>query len=439
MLAERGMQRIPCFHNLPTFYPSEPFNMSALEEKIDIAGVDAYPQLSQYHDLKLGVTCTSTTSRLPFIPEFMSGAWSWYRPLSAVDERFITQTVFMYGIRAINYYMLAERDRWMGCPIQRDGTPREDYFDLYTRWNACLKNLSWHKLRPERKILLLTSRIYDRLKYVSREAAFPQQWLLSVYTKLPDDLFESERTLGEKDNVASGAAAWILAMRTALEALGESYAISDSDISAEKLAEYSLVIAPTFDWADRNYLDKLAGYVKSGGKLLCGPRWPVDTLEGEVSPFWQKLQADLLSYSNPQEKQYGGMPVLSCTPAEKGWIMLLAKTFPTPGELEPGSEVYREAAGWVEAVLAEAGIVHNWQSNNPNVDASVLSGDGRRVVCVSNPTGNVQEASLSVNGATQWQRVRVWAEESVTNKTLRSGESMVTKLAPWSVQVWEVS
>jgi beta-galactosidase len=185
-----------------------------------------------------------------------------------VEERFITQTVFMYGIRAINYYMLAERDRWMGCPIQRDGTRRDDYFDLYTRWNACLKKLAWHKLRPERKILLLTSRTYDRLKYISREAAFPQQWLLSVYTKLPDDLFESERTLGERDNIAAGAAAWILALRTALEALGESYAISDSDISAEKLAEYSLVIAPTFDWADKNYLDKLAGYVKSGGKLL---------------------------------------------------------------------------------------------------------------------------------------------------------------------------
>ena len=51
------------------------------------------------------------------IPEFISGVWGWYRVLTAEEERFVTQAVFMHGIRAINYYMLAERDRWTGCPI----------------------------------------------------------------------------------------------------------------------------------------------------------------------------------------------------------------------------------------------------------------------------------------------------------------------------------
>jgi len=44
----------------------------------------------------------------------------------------------MFGLKAVNYYMIVERDRWMGSPVTADNQIRQEPFDFYRQWNGFL-------------------------------------------------------------------------------------------------------------------------------------------------------------------------------------------------------------------------------------------------------------------------------------------------------------
>ncbi|MBK8023027.1 MAG: beta-galactosidase [Chloroflexi bacterium] len=445
MLEARGLTGVPYYHNYPTFYPEAPFRMGALEEVMDIAGVDAYPRPDQYGMVKRGAQFTSTMSRLPFIPEFGAGTWAWYKPQPPEDHLFNTRTAFIHGIRAINYYMLADRDRWLNTPLHEDGTPREDMFAIYQRWNAQLDQLCWHELRVERRVLILSPRLYARLRYVAVEGSIPYDWLMSFYCALPGDFFLSTSTPETRDAIQQQFQPWVDAFRFALDDLGVSYALADSDISDDRLAAYSTVIVPTFEWLDRELADKLDRYARGGGHVLCGPRLPTTTETGDPIAVWSSppplktaprvdLGPDLwledVDLWAQSEREGDGTASFVHTFAHGlGQIAVIAGVFPHPDLLREKEHSYRQIGPVLVPLLAAAGVATAYTRNNLNVDISVLSSANRRVICLANPTPDAQPVSVQVVNAASFRDIDTGAR-SIGNLNLT--------LTPWTVSIWEI-
>ena len=62
----------------------------------------------------------------------------------------------MYGIKAFNFYMLVERDRWQGSPITRHGTLRPDHAPFYRRFTDFLERQQfWRFFRKPQALVLL--------------------------------------------------------------------------------------------------------------------------------------------------------------------------------------------------------------------------------------------------------------------------------------------
>ncbi len=444
MLEERGLTGVPYYHNYPTFYPEFPFRMGVLEDHLDIAGVDAYPRPDQYPAVKRGAQFTSTMSRLPFISEFGSGVWAWYKPQPAQDHLFNIRAAFMHGIRAINYYMLADRDRWLNTPMLEDGTPRESMFNMFAGWNAQLDRLGWNQLRVERPVVILTPRLYERLRHVVVEGSIPYDWLMNFYVKLPEDFFLSATTPGTRDVIQHRLRDWIETFRLLLDELGVPSALADSDISDEKLAAYPVVVVPTFDWLDRDLLDKLERYAQAGGHVICGPRLPLETVTGEALQGWQTSdpigslkrldvggnywleEVDLWS---PPDTENDRASFVQTFPRGVGQVALFSALFPPAGALGSAKPDYHPLAQALLPLLQAASVQPVWSRDNPNIDLSVLSGGGRRVVCLANATAEAQTVNAQVAGANTFMDIDTGEQSS---------GSLKLTLPPWTISIWEV-
>ncbi|MCC6804562.1 MAG: beta-galactosidase, partial [Anaerolineae bacterium] len=444
MLEERGLTGIPYYHNYPTFYPEFPFRMGELEEHLDIAGVDAYPRPDQYPAVKRGAQFTSTMSRLPFIPEFGSGVWAWYKPQSAQDHLFNSRAAFMHGIRAINYYMLADRDRWLNTPMLNDGTVRESMFNMFQGWNAQLGRLDWHRLRVERPVVIVTPRLYERLRYVAVEGSIPYDWLMNFYVQLPGDFFLSTSTPGTRDAIQQQLQTWIDAFRSILDGAGVSYALADSDITDEKLTAYAVVIAPTFEWLDRDTITRLDRYARSGGHVICGPRIPTETVTGEPLDTWQSCEPvrsverldiddglwleDVDLWTQPDSVTEHA-PFITTFRRGAGEVVVVSAVFPAVGALSEGVLGYQRLTPMIAPLLAGAGVAPLWSRDNPNIDINLLSGGGRRILCLANPTPDAQTVCVEVEGAKTFINIDTGA---------RSEDSLRLTMLPWTIGIWEV-
>jgi beta-galactosidase len=470
MLEEYGVQGVPFYHNYPVIGPTTPFNISAVESVLDIAAVDCYPRPQSYEEIKTGAAYTSTMSRLPFLAEFLSGVWTFNKPLTVEEERFITQAVFMHGIRAVNYYMLVEREHWTGCPITRNGDRREGYFDLYRAWNERARALRLHTLRPERPLLLMLPRTYTLLESAAVCADFPWDFLLSFYFHLPSELFRVDATFGLRDAPQKSARPWLEAMRICLDRLGMAYAIADDTLSGELLSGYAVVFAPIFELCNRETWESLQAYVRAGGTAIVGPRLPLMDMRGDLFPQGDEPDNPLMNVPKVILEGEGGVPAelwlenADCrrplpedaVPGEairlrrdvnppfiqerrigRGRLFLLGCVFPEAHELPSGKQAYAAWAPWLARILDACGISPSWRSSNNMLDLAVMSSKEQRVVWIANPTPQRQTSVVSVPGADVWTRVDFWGNEPPRSESSEP-EGMEIELEAYSISAWEV-
>ena len=132
-------------------------------------------------------------------------------------------------------------------------------------------------------------------KRIAVLASFPYEFIIAPYCRLPRDLFASETSLGYRDAVQRRSSAWLDTFKASMEELGIPYGRGDCDISEERLRQFQVVIVPTFEWADENLLNKLESFVREGGHVILGPRWPSIDAFGHPLAFGAKspLPADL--------------------------------------------------------------------------------------------------------------------------------------------------
>jgi len=96
----------------------------------------------------------------------------------------------------------------------------------------------------------------------------------------------------EYGRVLSAAAA-------ALDRLHLPYHYVDSELPADRLAGYRLLVVPSFAFMDRGLLERLTQFVAQGGRLLLAPEIP--RLDGAMEPLTAAL---------PEHAQVGTDPAL---------------------------------------------------------------------------------------------------------------------------------
>jgi beta-galactosidase len=396
MLKERGMVGIPIFHDV-AYQMSTPLDISAMEAEPDIdwVGMNLYRNQEDYWGAVQRMRYLVGTTRLPFVPEFGNGLWSHHPATFRPDEEeYITLAALTHGLKAINFYMLVERERWQGCPITRHGTYRPEYAQFYQRLSALLQAHPLEQYERDRQVLVLYNFDLFRQAAVATTLHYPHVDLLS----LPPELFQADLDLNLKHDVHFEAnygnpENWLGHVLHDLAVRHVDYDLSDTHLDAARLSRYPIVYLQATDFMSPPDQAKLLAYVQNGGQLIVGP----------------------------------GMPYLDATlkPAS-----VLGQYLKQPGTVSIG----QGQLTWAPAEsLSRIALPHpEFQCDQPHVEVNVLRHNGTTLLALANSAAQALEAQVTFAGAHTFRSA--WGEA----QTKSSENAAVFSVPGYSVQIWEV-
>jgi beta-galactosidase len=254
------------------------------DEELDglsVAGIDAYQEPKNIDMLQERIRYLAGSSKLPSVPEFGSGSWFDRNCLLTADEEEYGYLYsFMNGLKAINFYMLVERDRWTGCPITVDGRIRENFYQMFKNMLQMLKDEKIYEYQRKPKILILKN--YDMGRFKALYSVMDLNILSSncfiTGPDLPFELFVPDTALGlymDQDDGHYAREEWILQITKALNEQHYDFNYSDQYLKKEKWQEYDVIFASTYDFMDEDMQENLLQFAQgSGKKLFIGPCVP---------------------------------------------------------------------------------------------------------------------------------------------------------------------
>ncbi len=397
MLKERGLVGIPIFHDV-AYQMSTPLDIAAIEAEPDIdwVGMNLYRNREDYWGAVQRMRYLAGTTRLPFVPEFGNGLWSHHPATFTPDEEeFITLSALMHGLKAINFYMLVERDRWQGCPITRHGTYRPEYVQFYRRLSALLRAYPLEQYERDRQVLVLYNFDLFRQAAAATMLHYPHVDLLG----LPPELFQAGLELGLKHDVHFEASYtnlenWLGKVMSDLAVRHVDYDLSDTHIDAARLARYPIVYLQATDFMSPLDQSKLLAYVQQGGQLIIGPEMPY--LDAALKPA-----SVLGQYLKQPGTVLIGQGQLTWAPAEA----LPNIDLPQP----------------------------EYQCDQPQVEVTVLRRNGTTLLALANSSAAGLESTLTFNGLRTFRSA--WGDTQI-----KSGKNCATfATAAYSIQIWEVA
>jgi beta-galactosidase len=396
----RGLGAVPLFHN---FYGpwTTPFNVADVEADagIDFCGLDAYPHAETALDVVDQARFLGATSRLAYFPEYGAGSWPFgIRARDLHDQECTMLAPLMGGARGVNFYMLVERDRWLGSPLDNLGRRREENARLFDRFNAFLRETEWAKATPLNQGLVL----------FSREA---QQWesvygAPSTYAELralPEALLHSPgdaSAFGEGIPGPAQARAFFKAARAFCAGKHFSFSLADSAVSTDRLKRHAFVFAALPEFVDEGLAKRLRGFVEEGGLLVLGPSLP--SLSSRFEPL--KAFEDL------------ALTPGKATACGDGRILWLKS--------------FDEAA--VAALLRKSKVFAETELSDPSLELAAHKSGGRMLLFVRNPHAEERPAKVLREG--KFVLKPLWA----SGKFLGAVEERDVVLAPHEIKVWEV-
>jgi len=259
---------------------------------MDLVGIDAYPEGWDLAVLRERIRYMASGSILPFVPEFGCGSYfDRGYALSADQEEYGYLYAFMNGMKAVNFYMLADRDRWFACPVTNDGKKREPYYSMLQGIMNMLHTSGLAEYHRKPDVLIYKNYGMGRLKqiYALFDPNQLQSNCLMQGPEFPRELFQPDIDLGitmDADLTHWGKEVWIDMVCNYLLKRGIDYNISDQYLSEEALMEYPVVVASMYDFLDEKEAVKLDAYARNGGMLIVGPKLPV------YNQFYQKYDMD---------------------------------------------------------------------------------------------------------------------------------------------------
>ncbi len=374
MLKERGVNTL-IYHNLPEMCAKPPYNQIKTEEIVDLVGFDLYCYKEEYFYLKQAIQYLNGTSRAPFIAEFAAGFFALPTPAKPImpdDSKFTTYAALMHGLSGINIYMLVERERWAGSPIDRFGGVRKEQFEFYQQFNQLLKRMNYPGLSGNYEGILLINRDCARLELAS-SLLTP----IPIFKGVEPEYYVSEDDLGFDDIIQLEYVRQWDALYYGFGAAKYAVTIGDTELPPENLSKYRMVAVPTFDFMTGSVQEKLLRYAESGGCLVIGPRVP--KLDERMK------ECDLLA-RHLLEPHEGMEPVFADpdTPiyqhfVGKGSIVHFAFLLPRIADGVPGQLIRI-----IERIATTAGLSQIIPCFDPKIDVMVYTADGRKVLFVAN-------------------------------------------------------
>lgn len=399
MLRERGVAGVPIFHDVAFQYRT-PLDIARMEADpaIDWVGINLYRPPQGYAGTVQRMRYLAGTTRLPFVPEFGSGIWSHHPQTPTPEEQeFTTLAALMHGMRAVNFYMLVERERWQGSPITRHGACRPLYADFYRRLSGFLRRYPLGAFQRQPRAVALLN--YDLGRYAAMASTL--HYAHVDLLGLPDELGMVDLEIGFRWDVAHEVDHhrtdnWLGQVFTALKRRQLDYDIADSHIAPQRLQRYPLAFIPTVDFMDAGDQRKLLDYATRGGHLVIGPGLPY--LDENLRP---------------------------CS--------VLAETIRTPGEVAYGEGRIRWAAtGDIAATLAARTAPPTLTWDAPEVEVVEQLGEACSLLFVANPTPREQRVTLSFE--TPRHLVPAWTGAAVG---ATRGRELALTLAPYTIHIWE--
>ena len=415
---QRGLTRLLTFHNFPPGRCDAPFNIGQAERELDVVGIDCYLQKRRAGELRQQMLRVAGRSRLPFVPEFGAGCYPWWPPLDLEDHVFTTLYSLMHGIRAFNFYMIVDRERWYGSPVKRNGEVEARTFGFFRRFNELLSRTDLPAMERVVQAGVVRGRDYDRLEKAA--SLFSPVPPLVIETHLDAEAMCDEGMLGLSRCVQIEHDRQINAWRALLDEAGVPYDLPDTDADPAVLARYRLLFAPTFEFASRAMQEVLIDYARGGGTLVVGPDIPeMDERMREAGVLGDhtKMPAGKLLSE----------PVCVWFECGRGRIVLLAQPLPAgPSEKAPWS------AGLAAELIRMAGVETPFVPTDRAVQTTLFREDGRRILFVANPTADRRVADLPAEGASRL--VDLW-----TDQRFEASGRIQLELAPYTVRILEVS
>ncbi|HEY7122585.1 MAG TPA: beta-galactosidase [Ktedonobacterales bacterium] len=400
MLRDRGVLGVPLFHDVAWQY-STPLDIARMESDsaLDWVGLNLYRGPHDYTGTIQRMRYLAGTTRLPFVPEFGSGIWSHHpRTPTAAEQEFTTLAALMHGMRAVNFYMLVERERWQGSPITRHGTYRPEYADFYQRLSAFLKHYPLGTFSRQTPVVTLLN--YDLGRYAAMASTL--HYAHVDLLKLPEELGVVDLELGFRWDVAREADHhrsdnWLGNVFLQFKQRQLDYDISDSHINPDRLRRYPIACIPTVDFMDASDQQRLLDYVAQGGCLIIGPGVP-------------SLDSNLRSCA------------------------ILSKAIQEPGEVAFGSgKIIWALTGALSTTLAQHVPAPTIRWDAPEVEVVEQVGKTQRLLFIANPKDQKQRVTLTFD--TPRHLLPVWSEAATSSR----GKHLTLDLAPYTIQVWEAS
>ncbi len=447
MFREDGLGELPVFQNYPGPYtnvPNDlpyrtPFAVAKTEQYLDVVGVDSYPLREDYEVVKQSVQYVVGSSRLPYIPEFGAGAVSWRRPPHIEEHEFATLALLMHGIKAINFYMIVDRDRWLGSPVTVNNRVRQPEYGLYQRFNQLVNEIDVLHLKKESQFLLLAGRDYERLASATALLPVPSR---SLFNFKIAELYLFEDDLGLGDRVALDHYLLWKYLYAGLSEAGFTFDLSDTDaLTLERLSAYPAVVVPSFVFMARDAQAVLRQYVEAGGMLVLGPRCPVlDDSMHEGTDLGRHLRRPVervksgrldLGISVRDAEIFDAEPLLSLGGRTAAYRVPVGRGAMVHFGFLPDGPPDGSAAEIGRHLLAAAGVRQTSPSSNKRVEMVWHSGGGRRILFACNPTADRQTTTLTLPGSHRLQDR--WGTDHRPAATEHN-----LALDPYSIQVWEV-
>ena len=304
----------------------------------------------------------------------------------------------MNGLRALNYYMLVERERWQGSPITRHATLRPDYAPFYQDLARLFKTYPLYNGERSADCLLMFNFDIGRHAAAQSTLHYAHVDLLGLPRELGD--LHPDLGLTGDPHIESDyhhPDSWIGSAFRTMSATGRDYDVADTHIAAHRLAKYKSVYVPSIGFMDEGDQTTLLAWVEGGGRLVIGPVAPA------FDPYLRPTEGIAAVLAGKARSNYG-----------RGEIVLMnsCELAPYMEESEPPPRL-RPSRGEIQFSLHHL--------------------NGSDLLYAANPTA--QPLSDTLTGTGKFTLKPVWG-----GGTEIAGDGSVDiSLPPYTVHIWNVT
>jgi hypothetical protein len=336
-----------------------PNNWKRIEQASELGGYDYYPNMpmEQPDMIKMAqaVNYSRCVNRVVWSPEIMCGIWNFsgqpHAPdhLKAAEYEYLYRVCLAYGLKGMNYYMLADRDNWVNSPLDDQGKPTPTIQAVEHTLQVMNSVPDFYNLEVEQPVGVLYYRPYAREAYMAQE------------------------TLAVVDGYALGQAYdHFKLVYDELFRLNCNPGLVDLWANPDGLKKFKMVWVPAGAYMDADSLRLLKQYAQDGGRVIFSPAVPSMDLD-----FNRISEKDLLRSASSGEQ--------SIQPGQGEWIV---------------AQVRKDSRAWIQETLRRYDLLPRVESDHPEVFTTLQRSSSHVVLSVINTSHSEVAAGLSFK---QWE------------------------------------